>query len=137
MALTIVSRQPSHLAILGVRLRRLTNLLKAGRKGVIARADDLPFGIHLVAILGQIEGLLPEIRSAVIEATDRASERGAFSLELLDLHTWKLASLRAALNLSSRLDRSLVRYMLGWEAFLFLACLSTSGLRSRMDIGSA
>ncbi len=121
VALTIVSRQPSHLAILGVRLRRLTNLLKAGRKGVVARVDDLPFGIHLVAILGQIEGLLPEIRSAVTEATDRASERGAFSLELLDLHTWKLASLRGALNLSSRLDRALVRYMLRLGSLLVLS----------------
>ena len=121
VALTIVSRQPSHLAVLGVRLRRLTNLLKAGRKGVIARAEDLPFGNHLVAILGQIEGLLPEIHSAVIEATESANERGAFSLELLDLHTWKLASLRTALNLSSRFDRSLVRYMLRLGSLLVLS----------------
>ena len=55
---------------------------------------------------------MPEIKVAVRETIDRASERGAFSLELLDLHTWRLGTLRAALNLSRRVDRSLVRYIL-------------------------
>jgi uncharacterized membrane protein YccC len=112
VALTVVSRQPSHLASLDVRLRRLTNLLKAARTRVNARTGDLPLGRNLVDILRQIEGLVPEIKSAVRETIDRASERGAFSLELLDLHTWRLGTLRAALNLSPRLDRSLMRFIL-------------------------
>ena len=53
-----------------------------------------------------------QIKSAVRDTIDRASERGAFSLELLDLHTWRLGSLQAALSLSPSIDRSLIRYML-------------------------
>jgi len=121
VAMTIVSRQPSHLTALDVRLRRLTNLLEAARTGVIARSSNLPLGRHLVDILGQIEGLVPEIKSAVRETTDRASERGAFSLELLDLHTWRLGSLPAALNLSPRIDRSLLRFILRLGTLLILS----------------
>ena len=112
IALTVVSRQPSHLASFDVRLRRLTNLLKAARGKVSARTGNLPLGMHLVNILEQIEGLVPDLRAAVRETIDRASERGAFSLELLDLHTWRLGTLRAALNLSPRMDRSLMRFIL-------------------------
>ena len=112
VAITIVSRQPSHLTSLDVRLRRLTNLLGAARTGVIARTSSLPHGRNLVDILGQIESLLPEIKSAVRKTIDRASERGAFSLELLDLHTWRLGSLQAALNLRPRMDRALIRFIL-------------------------
>lgn len=112
IALTIVSRQPSHLASLDVRLRRLTNLLKAARARVQARSESLPLGMNVVDILGQIERLVPEIKAAVRETVDRASERGAFSLELLDLHTWRLGTLWATLNLSPRVDRSLLRYIL-------------------------
>jgi uncharacterized membrane protein YccC len=123
VALTVVSRQPSHLTALDVRLRRLTNLLGAARKGVVARSASLPFGKHLLEILGQIEGLVPQIKSAVRDTIDRASERGAFSLELLDLHTWRLGSLRAALNLSSSIDRSLIRYILRLGTLLALSVL--------------
>jgi uncharacterized membrane protein YccC len=121
VALTTVSRQPSHLTALDVRLRRLTNLLEAARTGVIARSTRLPLGRHLVDILGQIAALVPEIKSAVRETTDRASERGAFSLELLDLHTWRLGSLSATLNLSPRIDRSLMRFILRFGTLLVLS----------------
>ena len=123
VALTIVSRQPSHLASLDVRLRRLTNLLKAARTRVHARGERLPLAGNLVDILAQIEGLVPEIKAAVRETIDRASERGAFSLELLDLHTWRLGTLRATLNLSRRVDRSLVRYILRLGALLMPSVL--------------
>ncbi|MGA9577415.1 MAG: hypothetical protein WBV90_07325 [Terrimicrobiaceae bacterium] len=76
------------------------------------RSGNLPFAGHLLDILGQIEGLVPQIKSAVRDTIDRASERGAFSLELLDLHTWRLGSLQAALSLSPSIDRSLIRYIL-------------------------
>jgi uncharacterized membrane protein YccC len=121
VAITIVSRQPSHLTALDVRLRRLTNLLGAARTGVIARASSLPHGKHLVDILGQIERLVPGIKSAVRETIDRASERGAFSLELLDLHTWRLGSLQAALNLTPRIDRALMRFILRLGTLLVLS----------------
>ncbi len=112
VALTIVSRQPSQLTSLDVRLRRLTNLLKAARTRVQARGESLPLGINLVDILEQIENIVPEIQAAVRETIDRATERGAFSLELLDLHTWRLGTLRAMLNLSPQVDRSLTRFVL-------------------------
>jgi uncharacterized membrane protein YccC len=121
VAITIVSRQPSHLTALDVRLRRLTNLLAAARAGVIARSSTLPQGRYLVNILGQIESILPEIKAAVRETTDRASERGAFSLELLDLHTWRLGSLPAALNLNPRVDRALLRFILRLGTLLVLS----------------
>ena len=121
VAITIVSRQPSHLTALDVRLRRLTNLLEAARTGVIARSTNLPLGRHLADILGQIESLVPDIKAAVRETTDRASERGAFSLELLDLHTWRLGSLPAALNLSPRMDRALLRFILRLGTLLVLS----------------
>ena len=112
VALTIVSRQPSHWTALEVRLRRLSNLLEAARTRLLARSAKLPLGRNLVNILRQIESLVPEIRSAARDTVDRASERGAFSLELLDLHTWRLGSLATALNLSLGIDPALVRYVL-------------------------
>jgi uncharacterized membrane protein YccC len=118
VALTVVSRQPSHLASLEVRLRRATNLVKAASARVSARMESLPHGMSLVDILGQIERLVRELKAAVRETIDRASERGAFSLELLDLHTWRLGTLRAALNLSPRVDRSLMRYILRLASLL-------------------
>ena len=118
LALTIVSRQPSHLTSLEVRLRRLTNLLAAASTRVNARTESLPLGSNLIDILAQIELLVPEIKTAVRETIDRARERGAFSLELLDLHTWRLGTLRAALNLSPRVDRSLMRYILRLASLL-------------------
>jgi uncharacterized membrane protein YccC len=118
LALTIVSRQPSHLTSLEVRLRRLTNLLAAASTRVHARTESLPLGSNLTDILAQIELLVPEMKTAVRETIDRARERGAFSLELLDLHTWRLGTLRAALNLSPRVDRSLMRYILRLASLL-------------------
>jgi uncharacterized membrane protein YccC len=118
VALTIVSRQPSHWTSLEVRLRRLTNLLTAARTRVNSRTNNLPLGSNLIDILAQMEGLVPEVKAAVRETIDRARERGAFSLELLDLHTWRLGTLRAALNLSPRMDRSLMRYILRLASLL-------------------
>jgi uncharacterized membrane protein YccC len=112
VALTVVSRQPSYWTMLEVRLRRLANLLEAARTRLLARSARLPLGRNFVDILRQIESLIPEIRAAARDTVDRASERGAFSLELLDLHTWRLGSLRAALNLSPRVDPALLRYVL-------------------------
>ncbi len=123
VALTIVSRQPSHLTSLEVRLRRLTNLLTAARTRLNARTEDLPLGLNLIDILAQVEGLVPEVKAAVREIIDRARERGAFSLELLDLHTWRLGTLRAALNLSPRLDRPLMRYILRLASLLIPSVL--------------
>ncbi|MGC3991838.1 MAG: FUSC family protein [Chthoniobacteraceae bacterium] len=111
-AITLVSRQPAHLAAFDVRLRRLASLIGAARGRVLAHADALPNAEPLVEILGQLECLLPVTKNALRETIDRANERGAFSLELTDLHTWKLGSLGAALNLSPRLDRALLRFII-------------------------
>ena len=123
VALTIVSRQPSHLTSLEVRLRRLTNLLTAASTRVNTRTEKLPLGSNLIDILAHIERLVPEVKVAVREIIDRATERGAFSLELLDLHTWRLGTLRAALNLSPRVDRSLMRYVLRLATLLIPSVL--------------
>ena len=78
-------------------------------------------------ILGQIETLLPEIKSAVRKTIDRASERGAFSLELLDLHTWRLGSCRRRSNLRPRIDRALIRFVLRLGTLLVFSVFSTNG----------
>jgi uncharacterized membrane protein YccC len=111
-AITLVSRQPAHLAAFDVRLKRLASLLGAARSRVLAHAAELPESTPLVETLGQLECLLPVTKNALRETIDRARERGAFSLELTDLHTWRLGSLGAALNLSPRLDRTLTRFII-------------------------
>jgi len=111
-AITLVSRQPAHLAMFDVRLKRVASLIGAVRGRILAHQIELPNCLQIVEVLGQIECLLPVTKDALRETIDRASERGAFSLELTDLHTWKLGSLGAALNLSPRLDRSLARFVI-------------------------
>ena len=110
VALAVVSRQPSHLAALEVRLTRLENLLAVLRSQVRSRLDDAAIAGQLDDILRQLEEQLPAIREALGATLDRASERGAFSLELFDLHTITLRPLAASLNLRRRADPSLVRH---------------------------
>ena len=50
------------------------------------------------------------MHDTLVVTIDRASERGAFSLELFDLETWTLRPLAASLNLSRRVDPALVRF---------------------------
>ncbi|RYD91495.1 MAG: hypothetical protein EOP61_27465, partial [Sphingomonadales bacterium] len=110
VALAVVSRQPSHLAALEVRLTRLENLLAVLRSQVRSRLDDAAIAGQLDDVLRQLEEQLPAIRDALGATLDQASERGAFSLELFDLHTITLRPLAASLNLRRRADPSLVRH---------------------------
>jgi len=109
VALAVVSRQPGHLALAEVRLRRLDHLL-----GVLGeRIAGLPQQSRwatLAATAEQISAYLPEVGTALRRTMDRASDQGAFSLELLDLAHLRLRPLAAALNLSRHVDPALVRY---------------------------
>jgi uncharacterized membrane protein YccC len=109
VALAVVSRQPSHWATAELRLRRLSNLLRVLRVRLSAQSAAAA-SAQLVEILRQIEQRLPEIHETLHATIDRAGERGAFSLELFDLHTLTLRPLASALNLTWRADPALVRY---------------------------
>jgi uncharacterized membrane protein YccC len=111
IALTVVSRQPSHLAACEVRLRRLGHLLNALQGRVLSQTGRSPDGAQMNFILQQIAGLLPGIHDALRATIDRADERAAFSLELFDLQTWTLRPLASALNLQWRPDGTLVRFI--------------------------
>jgi uncharacterized membrane protein YccC len=60
--------------------------------------------------VGQLAAYLPEVGAVLRRTTDRASEQGAFSLELRDLAHLRLRPLAAALNLSWHVDPALARY---------------------------
>ncbi len=111
IALTVVSRQPSHLAAGEVRLRRLGNLLQALQDRVLTQTGSAPDGAQLTFILKQIAALLPATEQALRATIERADERAAFSLELFDLQTWTLRPLASALNLQWRPDGTLVRFI--------------------------
>ena len=112
VAIAIVSRQPSHLATAEVRIRRLANLLHVLRARVSAHADDPTIASQVTDLLDQIGALLPETQAALRATSERADERAAFSLELLDVETWTLRPLASALNLGGNVDPALVRFAL-------------------------
>jgi uncharacterized membrane protein YccC len=109
-AVTLVSHQPAHLAAFEVRLRRLTNLLQVFQSHTSARLGQPATAAQLREILQQIERHLPAVHESLRATIERANERAAFSLELLDLHTWTLRPLASALNLNRRVDPALVRF---------------------------
>ncbi|MEO6992735.1 MAG: FUSC family protein [Lacunisphaera sp.] len=111
IALTVVSRQPSHLAACEVRLRRLGTLIKALREQILTQTDHAPEGVQLTFLLRQIEQLLPGVVAALRATIERADERSAFPLELFDLQTWTLRPLASALNFQWRPDPALVRFI--------------------------
>ncbi|WP_438482181.1 FUSC family protein [Oleiharenicola lentus] len=111
VALTIVSRQPSHFASFEVRLTRLENLLQALQERVLAQTDHASEGTQLTFILRQISALLPAAGNALRSATERADEHTAFSRELFDVKTWTLRPLASALNLQWRPDPALLRFV--------------------------
>lgn len=115
-ALTVVSRQPSHLAALEVRLRRLASLL-----GVL-RAKLAYDSAHaqLAAIVRLIEATLVETHAAVRATVERAEERSAVPLELRDLRTLALRPLASALNLTLDFDSTLLRFTLRLAAFTMM-----------------
>lgn len=110
-AVTVVSRQPSHLMAAEVRSRRLGNLIQALQDRVLTQTDRAPDAVQLTFILQQIAQLVPQSGTALRATVDRANEHAAFSVELFDLHTWTLRPLASALTFSWRPDPALVRYI--------------------------
>ncbi|MEJ1971686.1 MAG: FUSC family protein [Lacunisphaera sp.] len=112
IALTVVSRQPAHLAAADVRLLRLGNLLRALQDRVDTQTQHAPAAAQLADILEQIGQLIPRTQAALRATVDRVNEHVAFSLELFDLKTWTLRPLASALNFHWPPDRALVRFIL-------------------------
>ena len=110
-AVTIVSRQPSHLIAAEVRLRRLGNLIQALQDRVLTQTERAPDAVQLTFLLQQIAGLIPRLGATLRATVDRANEHTAFSVELFDLHTWTMRPLASALNFSWRPDPALVRFI--------------------------
>jgi uncharacterized membrane protein YccC len=110
-AVTVVSRQPSHLAAAEVRFRRLGNLIQALQDRVLTQTGGAPDARQLTFILDQIAALIPRLGITLRATVDRANEQAAFSVELFDLHTWTLRPLASALNFSWRPDPALVRFV--------------------------
>ncbi len=112
VALTVVSRQPSHLAAADVRLIRLGNLLRALQERVTTQTSHAPAAAQVSLILHQLAGQIQATQKAMRATVDRADERAAFSLELFDLQTWTLRPLASALNFHWRPDPALVKFVL-------------------------
>jgi uncharacterized membrane protein YccC len=110
-AVTVVSRQPSHLAAAEIRFRRLGNLIQALQDRVLTQTNRAPDAVQLTFILQQISQLIPQLSTTLRATVDRANEHAAFSVELFDLHTWTMRPLASALNFSWRPDPALVRYI--------------------------
>jgi uncharacterized membrane protein YccC len=110
VAIAVVSRQPAHFALSEVRLRRLGNLLQTLQVRTRTRGTGDAATAQLREILRQIERQLPGIQEALRATIDRAGERGAFSLELFDLHTLTLRPLAATLTFRRPFDRALLRF---------------------------
>lgn len=123
VALAAVSRQPAHLALSEVRLRRLGHLLRVLQARLAATVHTAA-GSQLTEILRQIEQHLPAIHDALRATVDRAEERAAFSLELLDVETWTLRPLASALNLSTHVDPALVRFTLRVAVLLVIGVVA-------------
>jgi len=111
VALTVVSRQPSHFASCSVRLQRLGNLLQSLEDRILTQTGRSSEGIQVNFLLKQIAGLLPGVHESLHATVERADEHSAFSLELFDLQTWSLRPLAASLNLQWRPDAALVRFV--------------------------
>lgn len=110
-AVTVVSRQPAHLAAADVRFRRLGNLLTALQDRVLVQTNRAPDAVQLAFLLQQLGNLIGQVGSTLRATVDRADEHAAFSVELFDLHTWTMRPLASALNFSWRPDPALVRYI--------------------------
>ncbi|MEO7598235.1 MAG: FUSC family membrane protein [Opitutus sp.] len=98
VAVTVVSRQPGHLANCEVRIQRLGNLIRAVIGQTPADMAASHGGAQLIAILKQVDHNLPHLIETLRATIDRSGERGAFSLQLFELDTWTLRPLASALT---------------------------------------
>jgi uncharacterized membrane protein YccC len=116
IAVTVVSRQPAHLAACEVRLRRLDALLEA-LQARLAGVAGQPGADQLAPLLVSLRETVPDIAETLRSTLDRAGERALFTVELFDLETWQLKPLASALNFSRHIDQSLVRFGLRMAVF--------------------
>lgn len=112
VAVTVVSRQPSHMAAAEVRMKRLSNLLTALRDRVLVQTARSLDAAQLATFIDQLTGQLDRALQSLRGTTERAEERAAFSLELFDLQTWTLRPLASALNFRWPPTPILVRFAL-------------------------
>ncbi|MEO6005776.1 MAG: FUSC family protein [Opitutus sp.] len=110
IAVTVVSQQPAHLATCEVRIQRLGHLLRAVSNQIPPQLTSSHGVAQLRSILQQSAEHLPGVLKTLRATVDRAGERAAFSLELLDLDTWTLRPLASAINLNHRPDPALIRF---------------------------
>lgn len=122
IAVTVVSRQPAHLAACEVRLRRLDALLEA-LQARLAGVAGLPGAAHLAPLIDGVRETVPDIAETLRSTLDRAGERALFTVELFDVETWQLKPLASALNFTRNIDRSLVRFGLRMAVFTGLGTL--------------
>jgi uncharacterized membrane protein YccC len=120
VALAVVSRQPGYLATAEVRVQRLTNLLQVLQARVASHAASSPRCAELVQLLRQVAAQVPGLYDQLRATSERAAERGAFSLELFDLEAWTLRPFAATLNQSRRIDPALVRFTARLTVLLML-----------------
>ncbi len=111
VGVTVVSRNPSHLAAMRVRAVRAGGLLRVVRQRLRDGGDAGPQGEQVDQLLGSLGQLIPQIAEALARTVDRAGERAAFPLELFDLNTWMLRPLASTLHLRSKVDPALVRHV--------------------------
>lgn len=111
VAVTLVSRQPAHLAAAEVRVLRLGNLLRSVRQRLAAQVAQAPTATQLMGLLDQLAELLPATEAALRATVERTNEHVAFSLELFDLKTWTLRPLASALSFHWPPDPALVRFI--------------------------
>jgi uncharacterized membrane protein YccC len=116
IAVTVVSRQPAHLAACEVRLRRLDALLEA-LQARLAGVAGQPGSAQLAPLIASVRETVPDIAGVLRATLDRAGERALFTVELFDVETWQLKPLGSALNFSRNIDRSLVRFGLRMAVF--------------------
>lgn len=121
VALAVVSSQPTHLATAEVRLQRLTNLIAVLQARVASLAANSPRSGELVQLLRQVAAQIPGLFEQLRATSERATERGAFSLELFDLDAWTLRPFAATLNQSRRVDPALVRFTARLAVLMILA----------------
>lgn len=110
IALTVVSGQPSHLAMCEVRLARVDSLLQALRGNCNNRSEAEQFRSRLPRLFELAIEQVRELAPAIAAVTERAKERAVFPLELFDLRTWTLRPFAEALNLRQRVEPTIVRF---------------------------
>ncbi len=131
VALAVISRQPSDLLTLDVRVRRLTGLLGVLGERTVTRTARSVESTRLLEIVRRISADLHRMEAALRVTIERADERLAFPVELFDLETWRLQPLAAAVNLGPRLDPALVRHGLRSAVLTMAAVLALFVLHVR------